>query len=148
MTAAKRVDIISLQVVKEKSVLYKQRKVSSPGDAYELVREFLENLDREHFVVAYLDVKNQPTAIHTISVGTLSASLVHPREVFKTAIACNAASIILSHNHPSGEIQPSLEDIGITKRLVEVGDILGIKVMDHIVVGDDCYYSFKEENKI
>jgi len=102
----------------------------------------------EHFIVAYLDTKNQPTAIHTVSVGSLNSSIVHPREVYKGALQSNASSILISHNHPSGDVKPSYEDIEVTKRLVEVGKLIGIKVTDHIIVGDDCYYSFKEENMI
>lgn len=120
---AKRVDIVSLKMIKESSILYEKRAVISPKDASELVREFLEDSDREKFVVAYLNTKNEPTAIHTVSIGTVNSSLVHPREVMKGAILSNASSIILSHNHPSNNVKPSEEDIRITKRLVEVGKL-------------------------
>lgn len=147
--AAKRVEIVSLKMIRESSMLYSNRKVSSPSDAKELIEEFLEDCDREKFVVAFLNTKNEPTAIHTVSIGTLNASLVHPREVFKGALLSNANTIILSHNHPSGDPKPSKEDIGITKRLKEAGKILGIDILDHIIIGKDGrYYSFKEEGEL
>ena len=105
--AAKRVDIISLRMVKESSVLYPPRRVITPRDAVSLLSGFLDGWDREAFLVAYLNTKNEPTAIHTVSVGTLNSSLVHPREVYKGALLTNAASVILAHNHPSGDPTPS-----------------------------------------
>lgn len=148
MTAGKRVDIVSIKMVKESSILYQKRKVTSPRDAYDLIKGFLDDKDREHFIAVYLDVKNQPVAIHTVSIGSLNASIVHPREVFKAGLQCNAGSIILGHNHPSGIANPSIEDERITERLVEAGKILGISITDHIIVGDDSYYSFREMDRI
>lgn len=145
-TPAKRVDIISIKMVKESSILYKNRKITSPKDAYELIREFLENADREHLIVCSLDTKNQPTNINTVSVGTLNSSLVHPRELFKSAILSNAASIIIAHNHPSGDAEPSSEDINITNRIKECSKLLGIDLIDHIIVGDKRFVSLKEKN--
>lgn len=93
-----------------------------------------------------MDTKNQPIAINVVSVGTLSSSLVHPREVFKPAILSNSASIILSHNHPSGDCTPSSEDISVTARIKESGKLLGIELLDHIIIGDmDGYISVKEK---
>jgi len=140
---AKKVDIITLKVVRESSLLYKPRKIQGPEDAFELVRSFLEDADREMFTVIYLNTKNEPTAIHTVSVGTLNSSLVHPREVFKAAVMVNAASLILAHNHPSNDVQPSREDIEITRKLVDAGNILGVQVLDHIVVGSGRFRSMK-----
>ena len=146
---AKRVDIVSLKVVKESSVLYETRKITNPYDAFRLVKNFLENSDREKFVVACLDTKNQPVNIQVVSIGSLNSAIVHPREVFKIAVLSNASSIICFHNHPSGNINPSGEDENITRRLKECGEILGIGLVDHIIVGDrDRYFSFKENNKI
>jgi DNA repair protein RadC len=142
---AKKVDIITLKIVRESSLLYKPRKVRGPEDAYELVRSILDDADRETFMVIYLNTKNEPTAIHTVSIGTLNSSLVHPREVFKAAVMVNAASLILAHNHPSTDIVPSREDIDITRRLAEAGNILGIQVIDHIIVGGGRYKSLKNE---
>ena len=137
-------DIITLKIVRESSLLYKPRTIRGPEDAFELVRNTLEDADREMFTVIYLNTKNEPTAIHTVSVGTLNSSLVHPREVFKAAVMVNAASLILAHNHPSSDVQPSREDIEITRRLVEAGNVLGIQILDHIIVGSGRYRSLKD----
>lgn len=96
---AKRVDIVSLRLVKESSLLYKDRSIRSPEDAYNLFKQFLGELDREYFVVMCLDVKNQPTAINVCHIGSLNSSIVHPREVMKAAILSNSASILVLHNH-------------------------------------------------
>lgn len=101
--------------------------------------------DREKFCVLLLDTKNQPISNILVSMGTLNSSLVHPREVFKPAIKKSANSIVLVHNHPSGNPTPSAEDIQVTKRLKESGDILGIKVLDHIIIGDRKYISLAEK---
>ncbi len=144
--AAKRVNIVSLKLVKEASVLYKPRYINSPHDAAQLVTPFIAELDREKVIVICLDVKNQPTTIATVSVGTLSSSLVHPREVFKTAILANAAGIVVAHNHPSGDLTPSKDDLGGTERLKNVGELLGIDLLDHVIVGPGKgYLSFREQ---
>lgn len=145
MQPAKRVNIVSVKLVKESSMLYKQRRVRSPQDSYELFRDYLGDVDREHFVVACLDTKNQPTNISTVHIGSLNASIVHPREVLKTAILSNAASIICCHPHPSGDPTPSPEDIDVTERLAEVGKIVGIELLDHIIIGDGKFISLKEK---
>jgi DNA repair protein RadC len=97
----------------------------------------LENEDREHFTVVLLDARNRVVGVNTVSIGTLTASLVHPREVFKPAILANAAAIIVAHNHPSGDPEPSNEDVAITQRLGEAGALLGIRLLDHLVLGAD-----------
>lgn len=145
---AKRVDIVSLRLVKETSLLYKDRSIRSPQDGFKLFKQFLGELDREYFVVMCLDVKNQPTAINVCHIGSLNASIVHPREVMKTAILSNSASIIVAHNHPSGRPEPSQEDIEVTKRLVESGRVIGIDVMDHLIIGEDTFISLKEKGYI
>ena len=146
---AKRVDIVSLKLVKESSVLYETRKISNPYDAYKLIKNFLVDSDREKFVVACLDVKNQPVSIQIVSIGSVNSAIVHPREVFKVAILSNASKIICFHNHPSENTNFSKEDENITNRLKECGEILGIELVDHIIVGDnDTYFSFKENCKI
>lgn len=121
-------------------------KITSPMVIANLVMDEMRYLDKEHFKVALLDTKNQVLNIENISIGTLNASIVHPRDVFSVAIKKNANSIILIHNHPSGDPQPSNEDINITHRLSEVGNLVGIKVLDHIIIGDNKYISFKEKN--
>lgn len=146
---AKRVDIVSLKLVKESSVLYETRKISNPYDAYRLIKNFLVDSDREKFVVVCLDTKSQPVSIEIVSIGTVNSAMVHPREVFKVAVLTNASKIICFHNHPSGNTNFSKEDEVITNRLKKCGEILGIELVDHIVVGDDDkYFSFKENFKI
>lgn len=145
---AKRINIVSLKLVKESSILYKERSVRSPEDGYQLMKLFLADKDREHFIVASLDTKNQPVSINVCHIGSLNASLVHPREVMKSAILSNAASIIVGHNHPSGLPEPSKEDIEVTRRLAEAGKIIGIDVLDHIIVGDESFISLKEKGYI
>ena len=143
---SKRVDIVNFKIVsliKEGSIKYRERVINSPQKCADFIREYINDSDREMFVVMALDVKNQPTAIHTVSIGSLNASIVHPREVFKFAIFSNASAIIIAHNHPSGNSCPSEDDKMVTERLKEVGQILGINVLDHIIIGDG-YYSFKE----
>lgn len=122
--------------------------ISSPQDAALILMEDMRFLDREHFKVMLLNTKNHCISIETISIGTLNASLVHPREVFKLAVKKSAASIILAHNHPSGDSKPSKEDIEITKRLIEAGKILGIEVLDHLILGNGNFTSLKERGQI
>ncbi|KAA0808411.1 DNA repair protein RadC [Bacillus licheniformis] len=147
-SSAKRVNIVSLKLVKESSILYKERSVRSPEDGYQLMKLFLADKDREHFIVAPLNTKNQPVSINVCHIGSLNASIVHPREVMKSAILSNAASIIVGHNHPSGLPEPSKEDIEVTRRLAEAGKIIGIDVLDHIIVGDESFISLKEKGYI
>lgn len=141
---AKRVDIVQVKLVREKTMMYKNRRIRSPHDAYELMKEFLGDVDREHFIVLCLDTKNQPTCIQTVHIGSLNSSIVHPREVLKPAILSNSASIICFHNHPSNDSSPSPEDIAVTKRLVEAGEIIGIDVVDHLILCEDNFRSLKE----
>ena len=145
---AKRVNVVNLKMVKECSVLYKNRVIRSPEDGYELFKQFLGDVDREHFVVVCLDTKNQPTAINVCHIGSLNSAIVHPREVMKPAILSNAAGILVGHNHPSGNPEPSQEDIQVTKKLVEAGKIMGIDILDHIILGDDSFTSLKEKGYI
>lgn len=142
----KRVDIVKIKMCKEGCIMYGARKISSPSDVVNLIRDYMDNSDREQFIIIAVDTKNQPTAINTCSIGTLNTSLVHPREVFKMAILANSNSIILAHNHPSGDVSPSKEDISITNRLKEAGSIIGINVLDHLIIGFENYLSFKEKS--
>ncbi len=120
-------------------------KISSPGDAAMFLMEEMRYYKKEYFKIILLDTKNNIKKISEISVGSLNSSIVHPREVFSEAVASSASSVILVHNHPSGESEPSREDISLTNRLDECGKILGIKILDHIIIGDGVFYSFKEE---
>lgn len=145
-TAAKRVNIVSLRMVKEGSILYDIRKIVTPSEAAGLGRKFLEEADREQVMVCCLDTKNQPVSMNVVSVGCLNSTIVHPREIFKVAILSNAASIIMFHNHPSGDPEPSKEDISISKRIKEAGTLMGIELIDHLIIGSERRYcSLKEK---
>ena len=134
-----------LKVVRERRAGYGAlTQVRVGRDVFEAFRGRFEQADREEFLVLLLDGKNKVLGFHVASVGTLTSSLAHPREIFKAAILANAAAIILVHNHPSGDPAPSAEDLSITKRLKEVGELLGIQVLDHIIIGDGRYVSFIE----
>ncbi|MGA2669767.1 MAG: DNA repair protein RadC [Ignavibacteria bacterium] len=124
------------------------RPVTSPGDIVELIKSKIINYSREQFLVVSFDTRNRILGTDSISTGTLTASLVHPRETFESAIRKHAASIIISHNHPSGDTEPSEEDMKITKRLSEAGKVMGIEVLDHIIVTKNGYFSFKEKGMI
>jgi DNA repair protein RadC len=117
--------------------------IRRPEDAAALTKE-LCGARKEHFCTLYLDTRNRVIRKETISIGTLNASLVHPREVFQPAVECSAASVILVHNHPSGEAEPSREDLLLTKRLTSAGEIMGIDVLDHVIVARHSFVSLKE----
>ncbi|MFV8828758.1 RadC family protein [Alkalihalobacterium sp. APHAB7] len=119
--------------------------IRSPEDVSRYVMEDMRSLTQEHFVCLYLNTKNHVLHRETIFIGSLNASIVHPREVFKEALRRSAASFICLHNHPSGDPTPSREDIEVTKRLGECGKILGIELLDHVIIGDRTYISLKEK---
>ena len=121
--------------------------IESPQDAADQVPE-LRRAKKEHFVALYLNARNQLLSKETVSVGTLTANLVHPREVFQPAVAQSAASVILVHNHPSGDPNPSPEDLTLTARLREAGELMGITVLDHVVLGERALVSFKEQGRL
>ncbi len=112
-----------------------------------LAQDLLKS-DREKFICIHLNVKNQLISFEVVSTGSLTSSIVHPREVFKAAILANAAALVFIHNHPSGDPKPSLDDIEITKRLEKAGNLLGIEVLDHVIIGRDGFYSFRQHNLI
>jgi len=122
--------------------------IKDPEAVVKAIRASIKDKAKEHFKLILLNPRNKIIGISTISIGTLNASLVHPREVFKDAITHSAASVVLAHNHPSGDPEPSEDDITITKRLIEVGKILGVEVIDHIIVGKNGFFSFKEKGLI
>lgn len=119
--------------------------IRSPQDAAEILTEQLRYLQKEHFVCLFLNTKNHVIGQETLSMGSLNASIVHPREVFRAAIKCSSASIICAHNHPSGDPTPSPEDISLTSRLLKAGEIVGIEVLDHLIIGDNGFVSLKEK---
>ena len=122
--------------------------ISSPADVAKLVGPRLIDNQKEHFMLLSLDTRNMVNKISEITVGILDSSLIHPREVFKEAIQSLASSIILVHNHPSGNPDPSKEDFEITKKMVKTGSIIGIKVMDHVITARQAFYSFQENGFI
>ncbi|PIV20769.1 MAG: hypothetical protein COZ69_09525 [Deltaproteobacteria bacterium CG_4_8_14_3_um_filter_45_9] len=122
--------------------------IKDPQSVVKAIRASIKDKAKEHFKLILLNPRNRIIGISTISIGTLNASLVHPREVFKDAITHSAASVVLAHNHPSGDPEPSEDDIKITKKLVESGKILGIEVIDHIIIGKNNFCSYKERGLI
>jgi len=118
-------------------------RFTQPSQIFEMFKD-LQFEAKEHFIVLHLNGKNIFTAMDRVSIGSLNQAVVHPREVFKTALLTSAAAIVLIHNHPSGDPNPSPEDRAITSRLKEAGEIMGIKILDHIVIGNETYLSFVE----
>lgn len=143
---AKASQILALFEFNKRHNLSKQngKSIKSPKDVYDYIHPKLNDIDKENFIVLHLDTKNKIIKDEIISIGTLNSSLVHPREVFKSAIKESANSIILVHNHPSGDSKPSIEDKEITEKLYDAGELLNIKVLDHVIIGKDEYYSFNE----
>lgn len=137
---------LSRRISKEKNSLF--GKCTTPSEVASFFMEELRHQREEHFITAFLDAKCRMIGYQLVSKGSLTASIVHPREVFKAAIQHSSHRIILLHNHPSGDPSPSHEDIEITKRLQHVGEIIGIPVLDHIIIGDGIYNSLHEESYI
>ena len=146
MGPAKAMQIKALFEFNKRHNLSKQngKPLKSAKDVFQYASQKLAGNDKEYFMVLHLDTRNRVIKDELISIGSLNASVIHPREVFKSAIRESANSIILIHNHPSGDPEPSEEDIEITDILFKAGDLLSIKVLDHVIVGKDKYYSFKE----
>ncbi len=139
-----RIPVYKVVLVRERNQQADTKSITGPFDAFKVLRAYLEGQDRENFVVLLLDTKHKVIGINTVSIGTINSSEAHPREVFKPAIIANVAAIILGHNHPSGEVTPSPEDIQITRRLHDAGALLGIEVLDHLIVGHGTYHSMKD----
>ena len=139
--------VFRVQLVRETGV--ERLTLDGPSDVADILYHYLEHEDREHFVTLMLDAKSRVIGLHTVSIGTLCASLVSAREVFKAAILSNAASIVLGHNHPSGDVTPSPEDIHVTGLLKKAGAILDIEVLDHVIIGEDgAYCSLKRTGQM
>ena len=141
---------VRLSMVKEQAVGYIVEQLTSPTVVYQHLEACFElsNQPEEVFVAIATDTKNNPVAAFEVSRGTVNQALVHPREVFKRAMLANAAGVIIAHNHPSGNTISSREDDALTKRMVEAGELLGIKVIDHLIIGDGSYFSYKQDGKI
>jgi len=140
------IPIYRVTLVREGQMPSSVQQIRCSADAARILWAYLDGVDREHFVIVLLDQKNKVIGINTVSVGSLTASIVHPREVFKAAILSNAATILCGHNHPSGDTVPSQEDRLITTRLASAGKLLGITMTDHIIIGSaGQYFSFADE---
>lgn len=146
----KAITILASFELSKRSKLSNGEKViiKSSKDAAVVMEDSLRGLSKEYFQILMVNTKNHLLGIETISIGSLNSSIVHPRELFYPAIKRSAACIILDHNHPSGDPYPSEEDINVTNRVIDAGEILGIEVLDHIIIGESTYYSFKEEKII
>ena len=144
------VAVYKVTLVRESSLPIHDVRLRNSADCARIIRNYLAGVDREHFIVLMVNRKNEVIGINTVSVGNLTGSIVSPREVFKPAILANAAAIICAHNHPSGDPKPSPEDREITKRLHDAGNLLGIQVLDHIIIGDGttAYYSFADQGAL
>ena len=142
-----KLDQVSIRMVKERPLI-SDEPINSPEKAVELVHELLKDYDREVFAVVNFQTNLQPINLNIVSIGALNASLVHPREMLKSIVLSNAAAVMMVHNHPSGDPAPSRADIQTTRRLAESGQLLGIRVLDHIIIGDGTYFSFKESGMI
>lgn len=118
--------------------------IRSPKDVYNLLESELRFEQKEHFICLFLNTKNRLIFKEVISIGSLNTAIVHPREVFHAAIRRCSASLICAHNHPSGDPEPSMEDVNLTKRLIAAGEIIGIEVLDHVIIGGNRFYSLKE----
>ncbi|TSA51866.1 MAG: DNA repair protein RadC [Actinobacteria bacterium] len=138
------IPIYKLSLSRDGSVAAERKTVSKSQDLYPLLASYFEHHDREEMLVVLLDAKHRIVGLHTVSIGSLTLSIVHPRETFKAAIVSNCAAIILAHNHPSGDPTPSEEDRILTKRLKQGGELLGIPVLDHLVIGEGKYVSFAD----
>ena len=144
---------VKLMLVKDSSrPATMEKTIISSKDIYLLATKTLQAYfsghDREEFIIIGLDGKNRLQFLNSVSMGCLTSSIVHPREVFKPAILGNASALILCHNHPSGDPTPSQEDISITSKLVAAGELLGIKILDHVIIGDDRFISFADKGLI
>ena len=142
------ITIKSLEVREIEYSYDKRPKISGMDDVVQVVKPMIADPNKEFFMALYLNTKNGVLKQEVISIGSLNANIVHPREIFKTACMISASSIIVAHNHPSGDPSPSREDIEITKKLSEAGKMMGIELLDHVIIGYDRYYGFKESGLI
>jgi DNA repair protein RadC len=121
--------------------------VTSPEQVAAVIREYIQDAGVEHFLVLALDGRHKLAALRLVSKGTPTATIVHPREVFQVAILNGCTAVVIAHNHPSGDPRPSSEDDAITRRIAQAGEILGIKLLDHVVVGNETYFSYTEDRR-
>ncbi|XMB87387.1 DNA repair protein RadC [Mycoplasmatota bacterium WC44] len=136
--------LAAIELGKRINYKIKRVKVVTPKSIFNLLRYEMCSLKQEHFICLFLDSKNNIITKKTLFIGSLNISIVHPREIFKWAVKLSSASIIIVHNHPSGDPTPSSQDIDITKKIIDSGNIIGITVLDHIIIGRDCFLSLSE----
>ena len=149
MNTTYEIPIYRICMVRDSSLATSRPQIESSRAASDIARDYIGNTDREHCIVLLLDGKHKVVGLNTVSIGSLNASLVHPREVFKPAIVSQCAAIILAHNHPSGDPQPSREDRELTARIEGAGKLLGIPLLDHLIIGaDGRYFSFADQGLI
>lgn len=145
----KRIQVVEARLIRKTSFLYERRMINTPEAAATLGRQLFEAYDREYFYTVYFTVRCEPICVELVSIGTLTATIVSPREILRTGLLCGAFGFIIYHNHPSGgEIIPSKEDISITKRIKDAGNLIGIRLLDHIIVTDIAYVSLNERRII
>jgi DNA repair protein RadC len=137
-----------VHLVREAEIPWAGSAVTGPQDVYDLVRPMIEDRDREHLVALYLDIKNRPLGIHTVSIGCIASTLFEPRGVFTPALLCNAAHVVIAHNHPSGDPTPSPDDIRCAHSLRQAGELLGVTVLDFVIVGHGTFQSLKQRGDI
>lgn len=142
------IPLYQIRLVRDGSMQSDRKIIRTPEDAYQILKGYFEDLPSEHFVALLLNTKNHVCAFSPVSIGSLNASIVHPRELFQRAILGNCASVLLAHNHPSGDPTPSPEDIELSRKLCEAGKILDIVILDHLVIGESCYVSLKERGML
>ncbi len=139
----KFIPVYGVTLVRENTIRVLDKRADCPSSVAQILREHIGPTDREHFVVLFIDARSRVLGVHTVSVGTLGCSLVHPRESFKAAILLGSSGVIYGHNHPSGDQTPSPDDRETTRRLVRAGELLGIPCLDHVIIGEG-YFSFRE----
>lgn len=141
-----QVQFVRIKMVRENQEQYSKygQKLLSAADVTMIARDYFKDSDREEVVVFCLDTKNKITAINQVSVGSLNQSIIHPREVFKAAILSNSNGIIMVHNHPSGDPDPSVEDDAITKKIYHASQLLGIPLLDHVIITDEKHFSYAD----
>ncbi len=147
--ATRHIPLVSVRLVRERSVPYHAgRKLTCAEEVHALFRDLAEDLDREAVWVVCLATNGRPVCLSQISLGTLNATQLNPREVLKTALLANARSLILVHNHPSGDPAPSAEDRAATARVRAAAEVMDVTLLDHLIIGDGCYYSFREAGEM
>ena len=142
-----KLEVVSIRLVKD-APLFSDHKITSPADAVKVLGDFLCEMDREVMCVINLKSDGTPINCSIVSMGTINQTIAEPKELFKASILSNAAGMIIVHNHPSGELKPSKEDIMVTDRMLKLTELMGIKLADHVIVGGDNsqYFSFREKN--